>query len=209
MILTKLSGVGFGVCHRLLIQLSYARPPDARPFFNVDSENATYGYPTQGIADEYTFDPDAGVTIIMACRDPKRAQDARTKLYALLDKHIAKLVWASEEEKYAKRFRQNARLELEVLDLSSVKSVLDFGKTVSQKYVPSSRSHLPPSRLFTKWFYLAGDSLPLIDLGMNTSHTSYSMPALQHTVIWTSPVSCSTFLDVQYSDFNTHVETSN
>ena len=85
------------------------------------------------IVDEYTFDPDAGVTIIMACRDLRRAADARIRLYGLLDEHIAQLPANSEEETYARRFRKNARLELEVLDLSSVRSVLEFGKTVSQK----------------------------------------------------------------------------
>ncbi|KAI0716004.1 hypothetical protein C8T65DRAFT_642505 [Cerioporus squamosus] len=129
-------GVGFGICHRLLVQLSSPNPPDAQPFFKLDVSDTTYANVAADnrIVDEYTFDADAGVTIIMACRDLKRAEDARTKLYGLLDKHISRLRTGSEEEQYARRFRKNARLELEMLDLSSVRSVLEFGRSVSQKY---------------------------------------------------------------------------
>ncbi|KAI0324811.1 hypothetical protein GY45DRAFT_1313202 [Cubamyces sp. BRFM 1775] len=120
-------GVGFGICHRLLVQLSSPHPSDAKPYFNVG----------QDVARELDIperSPDAGVTIIMACRDPKRAQDAREKLYRLLDEHIAKLQKGSEAHKYASAFRKSVRLDTERLDLSSVKSVLEFGRAVSQKY---------------------------------------------------------------------------
>ncbi|KAI0669094.1 hypothetical protein C8Q78DRAFT_978735 [Trametes maxima] len=118
------SGVGFGICHRLLVQLSYAHPSDAEPHFNVGQHKLNV----------QTRPPDAGTTIVMACRDPKRAQDARDKLYRLLDKHIAGLRKSSDEHAYATAFRRSVRLDTERLDLASVKSVLDFGRTVSQKY---------------------------------------------------------------------------
>ncbi|KAI0743762.1 hypothetical protein C8Q80DRAFT_858877 [Daedaleopsis nitida] len=127
-------GVGFGICHRLLVQLAESSPPDAQPYFNLDVQDTNYADTSRGLTDEYVFDPDAGVTIIMACRDPKRAENARTRLYALLDEHIAKMKRGSKRETDAKKFRENVRLELEILDLSSVKSVLDFGRTVSEKY---------------------------------------------------------------------------
>ena len=69
----------------------------------------------------------------MACRDPKRAGGARTQLLALLDKHISELPSGSGDMEYAKVFRENVRIEMEVLDLASVRSVLAFGRTVSQK----------------------------------------------------------------------------
>ncbi|KAI1795266.1 hypothetical protein LXA43DRAFT_992151 [Ganoderma leucocontextum] len=124
-------GVGFGICHRLLVQLSSPHPSDARPFFKVDGADAACGY---GILDEYEFDPDAGATIVMACRDPRRAQDARTRLHNLLDEHVATLPPGTKDHAYASTFRKNVRLELETLDLSSVKSVLEFGKRASDKY---------------------------------------------------------------------------
>ncbi|TBU37237.1 hypothetical protein BD309DRAFT_974457 [Dichomitus squalens] len=128
-------GVGFGICHRLLVNLSSANPPDAQPFFNVKEADPAYARSYHGILNEYDFsDPEAGVTIIMACRDPKRAQDARARLYALLDQHIAKISLGSKDHAYASTFRRNVRLELETLDLSSVRSVLDFGRRASDRY---------------------------------------------------------------------------
>ena len=128
------SGVGFGICHRLLVNLSSPNPPDARPFFDVTEPDPAYAHPPDGILNEYDFsDPQAGATIIMACRDPKRAQDARTRLYALLDQHTAKMAPGSKEYAFATEFRKNVRLELETLDLSSVRSVLDFGRRASDK----------------------------------------------------------------------------
>ncbi|KAI0632626.1 hypothetical protein C8Q77DRAFT_1218157 [Trametes polyzona] len=121
------SGVGFGICHRLLVQLSSPQPSDAEPYFNVEREKA------RGL-ELPQRSPDAGVTIVMACRDAKRAQDARDKLYKLLDKHIAHLTPGSEEHAYANVFRKNVRLDIERLDLSTVKSVLEFGKAVAEKY---------------------------------------------------------------------------
>ncbi|TBU23768.1 hypothetical protein BD311DRAFT_730733 [Dichomitus squalens] len=127
-------GVGFGICHRLLVNLSSANPPDAQPFFNVKEADPAYARSYHGILNEYDFsDPEAGVTIIMACRDPKRAQDARARLYALLDQHIAKISLGSKDHAYASTFRRNVRLELETLDLSSVRSVLDFGRRASDR----------------------------------------------------------------------------
>ncbi|KAI0351190.1 hypothetical protein OH77DRAFT_1429985 [Trametes cingulata] len=117
-------GVGFGICHRLLVQLSYAHPPDAEPYFDVGRD----------ITPEPERAPDAGVTIIMACRDEKRARDARDKLFGLLDKHIASLRQGTDEHAYATTFRRHVRLDIERLDLSSVKSVLEFGRAVCQKY---------------------------------------------------------------------------
>ncbi|KAH9939356.1 uncharacterized protein BXZ73DRAFT_43814 [Epithele typhae] len=127
-------GVGFGICHRLLVQLSSPCPTDARPSFDVP-QNGTYASLPHVVKDEYDFSPEDGVTLVMACRDPKRAQGARVKLLALLDKHIAGLPSGTVEHSYATVFRRGVRVELETLDLASVKSALDFGKTVSKKYV--------------------------------------------------------------------------
>ncbi|EIW56997.1 uncharacterized protein TRAVEDRAFT_73290 [Trametes versicolor FP-101664 SS1] len=120
-------GVGFGICHRLLVQLSSRHPSDAQPYFKVEREKA------QGL-ELPERSPDAGVTIVMACRDPKRAQDAREKLYRLLDKHIATLKKGTQDHAYAVAFRSSVRLDIERLDLSSVRSVLEFSKAVTQKY---------------------------------------------------------------------------
>lgn len=87
-----------------------------------------------GTLDKCDFNPDAGATIIMACRDPRRAQDARTRLHDLLDEHPAGLSPETKDHAYASTFRKNVGLELETLDLFSVKSVLDFGKRASDEF---------------------------------------------------------------------------
>ncbi|PCH42767.1 hypothetical protein WOLCODRAFT_102597 [Wolfiporia cocos MD-104 SS10] len=117
-------GVGFGVCHRLLVQLSQPQPPDAQPVF---AKHAGTSGPVLASASE-------GVTIIMACRDLQRAGAARAQLYGLLDTHIAKIPRGTKEHEYALEFQRNVALEIHRVDLSSVRSVFDFGKEVSQKY---------------------------------------------------------------------------
>ncbi|PIL26422.1 hypothetical protein GSI_12179 [Ganoderma sinense ZZ0214-1] len=126
------SGVGFGVCHRLLVQLSAPDPPDARPLFLSSS----YAPPTKTNDPRplHAPPPHEGLTIIMACSDARRAEAARTQLYALLDQHISGLQQGSQERGYATTFRSNVKLELETLDLASMNSVVAFGKTVNQKY---------------------------------------------------------------------------
>ncbi|KAM5539663.1 hypothetical protein V8D89_006772 [Ganoderma adspersum] len=119
------SGVGFGVCHRLLHQLSYPNPPDARPYFVSSHASPQHSGP---LSDQ------AGITIVMACRNPHRAETARTRLYSLLDQHISALQQGSQEHGYATAFRSTVKLELETLDLASMKSVMDFGKSITQKY---------------------------------------------------------------------------
>ncbi|OSX57027.1 hypothetical protein POSPLADRAFT_1041828 [Postia placenta MAD-698-R-SB12] len=119
-------GVGFGVCHRLLVQLSEHNPPDATPRFDIKLGSG------QG---EFEYNASAaGVNIILACRDLKRADDARAALYGLLDAHIASLPEHSVAREYALEFRKKVQLETHKLDLSETRSVLQFGREVSQKY---------------------------------------------------------------------------
>jgi len=70
----------------------------------------------------------------MACRDLKRAEAARTQLYDLLDEHIATIPTSSTTYRYAAEFRRKVQLDIHRLDLSATRSVLQFGKEVSQKY---------------------------------------------------------------------------
>ncbi|ELU45592.1 UDP-xylose synthase [Rhizoctonia solani AG-1 IA] len=81
--LIRHSGVGFGVCHRLLVQLSQKSPPDASP----EAQKHPIASPDDEIS---PFVPADGLTLILACRSAQRAETARTNLYKLIDKEIAK-----------------------------------------------------------------------------------------------------------------------
>lgn len=113
-------GIGFGTCHRLLVQLSQPNPPDAVPHFAETNDAYEYSH--------------AGLTLILACRDRVRAEAARDKLYRLLDAHIAKIPAGAPEHDYASEFRSKLVLAIHRLDLSSVRSVLEFGEEMAQKY---------------------------------------------------------------------------
>ncbi|TFY61320.1 hypothetical protein EVJ58_g4575 [Rhodofomes roseus] len=70
----------------------------------------------------------------MACRSTQRAEEARQKLYNLLDTYLNSIPPNTPEHEYATDFRMNVRLEIHRLDLSVIRSVLEFSQEVSQKY---------------------------------------------------------------------------
>ncbi|TFK43075.1 3-keto sterol reductase [Crucibulum laeve] len=119
-------GVGFGICQRLLVQLSQVNPPDAQPqYFAPDTPDVeTQATPT-------TYD---GATIIMACRSTKRAEAARSKLYSFFDAHIEKLRKHPKYDGHAHKFRENLEVQVEYLDLALINSVFRFAQEMSQKY---------------------------------------------------------------------------
>ncbi|CUA69407.1 3-keto steroid reductase [Rhizoctonia solani] len=108
------SGVGFGVCHRLLVQLSQKSPPDASP--------KAQKHPITSPDDEISpFLPVDGLTLILACRSPQRAETARSSLYKLIDDELAR-----RDTPHGRAFRKNLEIEIVKLDLSSVESVFAF-----------------------------------------------------------------------------------
>ena len=129
--LKTLRGIGFGICHRLLIQLCNPTPPDSTAYFEPRSTISTLDEPREALHHPL------GATIIMGCRDRMRASAARAKLYQLLDRHIATLKPGSDLRSYAVSFRRNVTLELEILDLNSLRTVFECAKSISQKYVVS------------------------------------------------------------------------
>ena len=116
-------GVGFGTCHRLLVQLSQRRPPDAQPFFT--SILAPGELPA--------VEPACDLTIIMACRSTQRAEEARQKLFNLLDTRINKIPANTPDHNYATEFRLNLRIDIHRLDLARTRSVLDLSKELPKK----------------------------------------------------------------------------
>ncbi|SPO24414.1 related to ERG27 - 3-keto sterol reductase [Ustilago trichophora] len=72
------AGVGFGICQRLIVQLSSPTPSDTLPFHpdrNPDPSNQPAPTP---------FAAPDGCTIVLACRNPIKAHKARQQLKQLL-----------------------------------------------------------------------------------------------------------------------------
>ncbi|KAH7930053.1 NAD(P)-binding protein [Leucogyrophana mollusca] len=119
------SGVGFGACHRLLLQLSSKNPRDAQPQydFHVREENLE--------ALDTSYD---GLTLILACRSKQRGEAAREKLYTLVDQHIARLRTSSEYDGHAGTFRNNLTISVHTVDLSHIQSVFQFADELTRRY---------------------------------------------------------------------------
>jgi 3-keto steroid reductase len=68
----------------------------------------------------------------MACRNAKRAEEAKTNLLQLLDTYVAKLKRQPGYDGHAEAFRNNVAIDTRELDLGIIGSVLKFATGVSQ-----------------------------------------------------------------------------
>ena len=126
---TDYSGVGFGICQRLLFQLCHTNPSDAQPQkFSRQVVDVDPGFQIQSSGCD-------GLTIIMACRNMKRAEAARAKLLKLLDTYVAKLKNQPGYDGHAEAFQKNVALDTRELDLAIMGSVFKFATGVTQTYV--------------------------------------------------------------------------
>ncbi|KAG8998562.1 hypothetical protein FRB94_006772 [Tulasnella sp. JGI-2019a] len=122
-------GVGFGICERLLFQLSCSSLPDAE----LHPEGAPI-VPTKPAT------PVSGLTLILACRNPKRAQEARKKLLKLLDNHLEDRRSRQDDDGHGDVFRKGLRIDFVKCDLSTSSGAFDFCDQVERSY--SYISHL-------------------------------------------------------------------
>lgn len=118
------SGVGFGICHRLLVQLSSNQCEDAHPKYPFHDLTASAELQL----------PCDGLTLILACRSRQRAEEAKSQLYKLLDKHISQLRKSPHYDGCADKFRENLVIATHLIDLASVQSVFAFADDVTQTY---------------------------------------------------------------------------
>lgn len=125
------SGVGFGICQRLLLQLSQSSPPDAYPPFE-----ASFGSQERE-GDAFPL-PCEGLTLIMACRSLPRAEAARTKLYNCLDSDIARRQKSPDFDSHAISFRKNLTIEVHVVDLANLTTIFKFAEDIAHQFVASS-----------------------------------------------------------------------
>ncbi|EAU80573.1 3-keto sterol reductase [Coprinopsis cinerea okayama7 len=120
-------GVGYGICQRLLVQLSEESPPDSLPqaFSDIPQQD---GEPLP----KASFYP--GLTLIMACRSVKRAEKAKDELLAWFDQHVKQRRRQTGYTGRAEEVQRNLVVDVVPLDLASVKTVFEFAKTVKERY---------------------------------------------------------------------------
>jgi 3-keto steroid reductase len=74
-----------------------------------------------------------GLILIMACRNAKRAEAAKERLFQLLDIYIEGLKKNVDEYVHAKKFREVVEIQVHDLDLSVMNSVFKFAEEISQQ----------------------------------------------------------------------------
>lgn len=103
----------------MLVHLSQKCPPDAEPQFkSVFPSKAP-----QDTAPTALYD---GLTLILACRSEKKAQEARFKLLQKLDRHVAVEKQKPGYDGHAERFRENLQIAFHQVDMSRAHSVFKF-----------------------------------------------------------------------------------
>jgi 3-keto steroid reductase len=121
------SGVGFGICRRLLHAILQNNPDDAHPLFPPSAAEEP------GV--EY---PCTGLTLIMACRNRQRADAARAKLLELFEDDVAFYLRKGSKsdgggaQRRVEAFRANLVVAVHLLDLASVRSTLAFADEVAR-----------------------------------------------------------------------------
>lgn len=113
------SGVGFGICQRLLNHLSQKFPPDAEPQF----KSLFPGKAPEDTAPTESYD---GLTLILACRSETKALHARQKLLRRLDRHIAVEERKPGYDGHAERFRAHLEINFHSVDMSVASSTFKF-----------------------------------------------------------------------------------
>ncbi|KAK7471222.1 3-keto-steroid reductase [Stygiomarasmius scandens] len=131
-------GVGYGICQRLLFQLSEPNPTDIN-IIATDSSNSYSNSPnnpdgdTRRHADEFPL-PCEGITLIMGCRSLKRAEAAKMKLLRSFDAHVERLKRREGYTGHAERFRKNVRVEIHEVNLAMISSISSFVEELKANY---------------------------------------------------------------------------
>lgn len=118
-------GVGFGVCQRLIFNLTTRICPDSLPQPTSPYEN---------LIEPPHPDSFRSLKLIMACRSVKRGELARIELLKSLEGHIHKLKSSPHYDGKAEEFQANLEIEVVELDLSRISNVLRFAQHVKLRY---------------------------------------------------------------------------
>ncbi|KAJ3875970.1 hypothetical protein F5051DRAFT_454166 [Lentinula edodes] len=124
------SGVGFGICQRLLCQLAEKIPSDTLIKPRELSGNSEKDVRE---ADRFVL-PCEGITLIMACRSVQRAEVARQKLLQILDERVEALRNTPSYDGHAEYFRKNVQIKIHSVDLSSLETIPKFVQELEISY---------------------------------------------------------------------------
>ncbi|KAL5527086.1 hypothetical protein ACEPAG_5877 [Sanghuangporus baumii] len=137
------AGVGFAICHRLLVQLVHRIPPDSLPQRAVSRSipiSVSSLDKSSGIALS-EFAECESLTLILACRNASKAEEACTQLLGYLDKEVERIKRkkksrreGNKDVKHAETFRENVRIIVHPLDLASIESIFNFSREIESKY---------------------------------------------------------------------------
>ncbi|KAG1739846.1 NAD(P)-binding protein [Suillus paluster] len=117
------SGVGLGICQRLLVQLISKSPTDAQPHYGFHVQ--------QKIDNDVSFN---GLTLILACRSRQRGEAARDKLYRLVDEQVRRLEILPGYDGHAETFRKHLTIVVHTVDLSHIQTVFRFADEITKTY---------------------------------------------------------------------------
>ncbi|KAJ8587674.1 NAD(P)-binding protein [Rhizopogon salebrosus TDB-379] len=119
----NLNGVGFGICQRLLPQVTSRSPTDAQPHYDFHVK--------QNIDDEVSF---SGLTLILACRSRQRGEAARDTLHRLVDERVRQLETLPGYDGHAGNFRRHLTIAVHTVDLVHIQSVFRFADEVTKTH---------------------------------------------------------------------------
>lgn len=71
----------------------------------------------------------------MACRSMSKAQKAKEELLRWFDTHVRKAKSQPGYDGHAESFQKNVAVDVEYVDLASIKTVIEFGERISKKCV--------------------------------------------------------------------------
>lgn len=73
------------------------------------------------------------LTLVMACRNVKKAETARQQLYQFFDTHLARRKTQPNYDTYGDDFRKTLKIEIEYCDLAQFSSVIKCSKALHEK----------------------------------------------------------------------------
>ncbi|KZT41237.1 hypothetical protein SISSUDRAFT_1017743 [Sistotremastrum suecicum HHB10207 ss-3] len=123
------SGVGYGICERLLSQLCSSTPPDINALQLDSTDTRTYTPLHNGLQ----F-PCEALTLVLACIPLSDGEKTKERFLKSLDLRIQKMKRRKDYDGQAERFRENLCIEPIYCNLLDIKSIFRCTALIKQKF---------------------------------------------------------------------------